>query len=371
MCGGKRLNGEGSWTSTDQPGNPPGGATFKGGLQVGGKDPTVERILALYRQHRTPDKGAYSQNADDRHAALWKRVLGADFDLSKLSRRQWDAFLRERRSGAIDARGEPVPMEDRRPVGDRVLEKDCAFLRAVCRWATEYRDEDDQFLLDDVPIRGLRIPKERNPLRPVATHDRVDSIRGVYRDVRMQVGRTLVESYLPEVFEIALGTGRRISAVCSLRIEDLDLERTERTPWGTIVWPEDTDKMGKCWRCPISGPVRDAIEAAQAKRARLGRVGEGPLFPSPKNLVKPVVNYDVSTWLRSAENKAGLEPQQGSLWHAYRRLWASSRKSLPDVDVAQAGGWDSLEALRKAYQCPDDETMLRVVTYETELREVR
>ena len=185
------------------------------------------------------------------------------------------------------------------------------------------------------------------------------------------MGGTLVESYLPEVFEIALGTGRRISAVCSLRIEDLDLERTERTPWGTIVWPEDTDKMGKCWRCPISGPVRDAIEAAQAKRARLGRVGEGPLFPSPKNLDKPVVNYDVSTWLRSAEKGAGLEPQQGSLWHAYRRLWASSRKSLPDVDVAQAGGWDSLEALRKAYQCPDDETMLRVVTHETELREVR
>ncbi len=55
-----------------------------------------------------------------------------------------------------------------------------------------------------VPIRGLRIPKEKNPSRPVATHDRVDLIRGVYRDVRMQVGGTLVESYLPEVFEIAL-----------------------------------------------------------------------------------------------------------------------------------------------------------------------
>jgi len=88
-------------------------------------------------------------------------------------------------------------------------------------------------------------------------------------------------------------------------------------------------------------------------------------------LDKPVAYYDAATWLRSAENKAGLEPQQGSLWHAYRRLWASSRKSLPDVDVAQAGGWDSLEALRKAYQCADDETMLRVVTHETELREVR
>ena len=325
----------------------------KGEAQVGGEAPTVERIFSLYRQHRTPDKGEYSQDADDRQAALWKRVLGGDFDLSKLSRRQWDAFLRVRRSGAIDARGEPVAMEDRRSVGERVLEKDCAFLRAVCRWAGEFRDEDDQLLLDRDPTRGLRIPKERNPMRPVATHDRVDLIREVYRDVRMLWGGTLVESYLPEVFEIAAGTGRRISAVCSLRVEDLEMERTDSAPWGTIVWPEDTDKMGKCWRCPISGQVRDAIEAAQAKRGRLGRVGNGPLFPSQKNLDKPVAYYEAATWLRSAESKAGLEPQEGSLWHAYRRLWASSRKNLPDVDVAQAGGWASLEALKQAYQRPD------------------
>jgi integrase len=46
-------------------------------------------------------------------------------------------------------------------------------------------------------------------------------------------------------FEIVVGTGRRISAVCSLRMEDLELDPTERTPWGAIVWPEDTDKMAK------------------------------------------------------------------------------------------------------------------------------
>ena len=34
-----------------------------------------------------------------------------------------------------------------------------------------------------------------------------------------------------------------------------------------------------------------------------------------------------------------------SLWHAYRRGWATSRKHLPDVDVAAAGGWKSTETL--------------------------
>ncbi len=46
-------------------------------------------------------------------------------------------------------------------------------------------------------------------------------------------------------------------------------------------------------------------------------------------------------------------------------------KNLPDVDVAQAGGWASLDALKMAYQQPDDQTMLEVVTHKAELREVR
>lgn len=38
--------------------------------------------------------------------------------------------------------------------------------------------------------------------------------------------------------------------------------------------------------------------------------------------------------------------------------------------VAEAGGWSSLEALKLAYQQPDDETMLQVVDHDAELRRV-
>lgn len=70
------------------------------------------------------------------------------------------------------------------------------------------------------------------------------------------------------------------------------------------------------------------------------RVGPGPLFPGPRNPDKPIRYELASRWLRMAEQKAGVEPHDGSLWHASRRLWASARKELPDadVDVAQAGG---------------------------------
>jgi hypothetical protein len=127
-------------------------------------------------------------------------------------------------------------------------------------------------------------------------------------------------------------------------------------------------QAGQALVCPISGKVREAIEAALTKRQA---VGPGWLFPSPKDETVPVRYQQASCWLVRAENLAGLEPLEGTLWHAYRRLWATARKGLPDVDVAQAGGWSSLDALKVAYQRPDSETVLRVVTHGFELREVR
>lgn len=345
----------------------------EGADDVGGEGSTVERVFSLYRRHRVPDKSEAVQAGDRRRMGRWRRRLGPDFDLSKLSRREWDRYRRKRASGAMDARGRDVPREeDHRPVGARTVEKDLRFLRSVCRWALDFRDEHGRMLLARDPTRGLEIPRERNPKRPIATHDRVDAIREHYRTPTMRLERggrrEKVESYLPELFEVVVGTGRRISAVCSLRFEDLDLDRTAETPHGAIVWPADTDKMGKRWRCPISARVREALDAAIRKRRR---VGPGPLFPSPGNPDEPVRYEEASAWLREAENLAGLEPLDGGLWHPFRRLWATSRKDLPDVDVAKAGGWASLQALQQAYQQPDDATMLRVVEHAAELRRVK
>ncbi len=76
-----------------------------------------------------------------------------------------------------------------------------------------------------------------------------------------------------------------------------------------------------------------------------------------------------SDWLERAERLAELPKLNGSLWHAYRRGWATSRKGLPDVDVAEAGGWSDLTSLKTAYQQPDTDTLYRVVSEATELRE--
>jgi hypothetical protein len=89
-------------------------------------------------------------------------------------------------------------------------------------------------------------------------------------------------------------------------------------------------------------------------------------FPSPADAI---TRHAADKWLRRAERLADLEPQKGTLWHAYRRKWATDRKHLPDVDVAAAGGWKGVESLKSAYQHADGATMFRVVSEAGQLRE--
>jgi hypothetical protein len=114
--------------------------------------------------------------------------------------------------------------------------------------------------------------------------------------------------------------------------------------------------------------VRTALDRINTERPG---VGGAYLFPSPRNARRPVSKDLVSGWLERAEALAELSKLDGSLWHAYRRKWATSRKGLPDVDVAMAGGWSDLTSLKTAYQQPDTETLYRVVSEPMKLREVR
>jgi hypothetical protein len=85
------------------------------------------------------------------------------------------------------------------------------------------------------------------------------------------------------------------------------------------------------------------------------------VFPSDSDVAVPVRSDVFSIWLRAAEKKANLTKLDGSLWHAYRRGWATSRKHLPTADVAAAGGWTDVATLIRCYQQADDDTMLRVM----------
>ena len=58
-------------------------------------------------------------------------------------------------------------------------------------------------------------------------------------------------------------------------------------------------------------------------------------------------------------------PKYGATW------LAGAISTVDPLDVAEAGGWKTLETLNTAYQQADAETMLRVVLEPVKLREAR
>ena len=299
---------------------------------------------------------------------MWLRVLGSDLDPHDVALRDWERFIDARASGMIDARGRrPKGDAKPRPVRARTVEADCKWLRWVFNWASKWRMPEGHYLMRENPVRGFDAPHEENPRRPVATQDRYEAIRAVSDQVEMEARwtdqRKAQRSYLSELLDIVNGTGRRISAVCALRYRDLLLDEG---PHGAIRWPAETDKTNRETVVPIGPAVRAALD--RIRKDRPG-IGAAPLFPSPEDREQPMTRHLADKWLRAGEKLAGVEPHKGSLWHAYRRKWATERKHLPDVDVAAAGGWKSTKALKDSYQQADPETMLNVVLGGGELRE--
>lgn len=152
---------------------------------------------------------------------------------------------------------------------------------------------------------------------------------------------------------LAEATGRRLGAIRQLRWDDVDLNRS------TIRWRAETDKKGKEWVIPIPASLAEELKTF---RLKMGGGFGGLIFPSAFNSTKPVTRDSFGHLLAAAERKAKLPKLDGSLWHAYRRAWATTRKGLPVVDVAAAGGWSDIGTLMKCYQQADDVTLLEVMS---------
>lgn len=332
------------------------GAKLARGVQaIEGGRARVRDVFAAYERYRRPNANAR------RSLTMWARFLGASSDVAKIDLGQWDDFIRYRTSGAINASGVHVEFEDREPVRVITVVQDLKHLRSVLRWATRWRVEGGAYLLKENPVRGYPVPKAGKPRRSVATMARYERLRAEAGELQMRVQwnvRAVQQpSYLPELLDIVVGTGRRISAVLQLRYENLKSDG----PYGSIRWPGDTDKMGQAWDAPVNPTVRAALDRVLRERPGIGRAF---LFPAPSNLSKPLCRGTADLWLARAEALAGLEPLEHGRWHPYRRMWATERKHLPAQDVAQAGGWSSIETMQTCYQHADAETLLEVVCFD-------
>jgi len=214
-------------------------------------------------------------------------------------------------------------------------------------------------LLDRNPLAGVRLPaRGSNPRRPVATLERFTATREAIALLRAEA-ETESDRVKWLKLELALvlahATGRRLGSVRQLAWPDVDLAANK------IIWRAEHDKKKREWKVPIPAALREELWSF---RVRLGGAFGGLLFPSDTDRSQPIRRDVFAKWLQQAERKAGLPKLGGSLWHAYRRGWATSRKGLPTVDVAAAGGWSDVGTLLRCYQQPDDATMLAVMSHE-------
>jgi integrase len=261
-------------------------------------------------------------------------------------------------------------VKGRKPVRvrDATVNADFRWLASCFNLAVDH-DVNGAPLLSKNRLRRLKLPKEKNPRRPVASHERFTRTLE-HTNAIDELGR------LTCVLNLARYTGRRIDAILHLRVSDVLLTRerlhetlagmgrderlVDHMPFGAIRWRAEHDKMGFDELAPIGPDTRRALDDyLRANR----RVGDAVLVPAPENDAAFLGRRLATRWLLKAEKLAKLPKLDQGCWHPYRRLWAVERKDLPDVDTAAAGGWRDTRALKLSYQQADPATMLRVVLH--------
>ena len=297
---------------------------------------------------------AYRDNADTTRADKIARAellllaFGKDMPVEMLTLADVERYGETRRRGTGWPDGRTT-----HPVRPRSVAADLQLLRTMIRWATTVRLPDRSWLLPENPLRGLTLPSEPNPQRPVATFDRFVVVRDAVRELAAEASDAL--RYRWQRLELALvlveATGRRIGSIAALRWEDVQQDPP------AIRWRAEHDKKRRDAVIPIPNELLGEIRRL---RAQLGAFADSYIFADRKG---GHWSTDVlAQLLRQAEVTANVPKLRGGAWHPYRRKWATERKALPIADVKEAGGWKDTATLITCYQQPDEHTLLAVVS---------
>ena len=305
-------------------------ASFVPPERRGGEKPgplTLEVIFGLYAAEVTPTKSPQSRAYDRAAMRMFLAFFGTDRIPGTLSKRDWDRFILERRSGRVGPSG--------RPVGDRTVERDLKLLLAVLNWAAKSRDEEGNRLVESNPFRGLRTPAEKNPARVILTEAEYKALLRVSSAVDWRFRVALV---------LAHETGHRIGAIRQLRWSDIDLEGE------VVLWRREHEKTGHEHRTPLTPAAVDVL--TEARRRNPG-IGDVPLLPAPMDPSRSVSHPQAGAWWKKAERLAGLKPARGRGWHSLRRKFASDLMDQPLKVLCELGGWKTAQTVLQCYQQAD------------------
>ena len=296
---------------------------------------TLKTLFDIYGEEVTPTKAERSWKYDQAAMKMFLRFFGQHRKAATLSQRDWDRFIRARRAGTTGG--------NRQPAGARTIQRDLKFLLAVLNWAARSRDEEGRLLLESNPLRGLKAPSEKNPLRVILTQAEYEALLRVADEVDWRYRVALV---------LAHETGHRIGAICQLRWSDIDLDTN------SIRWRGEHEKTGYEHRTPITSMAQAVL--VEARRRNPG-IGDAPVMPAPKEPSVCMTRWLASSWWKRAEELAGLDPKRGRGWHSLRRKFASDLMDLPLKVLCDLGGWKTAQTVLQCYQRPDEDRLRKAL----------
>ena len=304
------------------------------------------------------DNKESSRKDSEARARVLLGYFGAEFRVDDFSRDRQRAYERARQAGGIVTTKGDLTGKTRA----RSAESDTALLHAMLQWATTVRLPNGPFLLERNPLLGVKRIHEKNKKQPVATWERYEATVAAMQKLRAESESDedkLRWARMEFALVLAERTGKRLGSIRQLRWEDFCFDRQ------VVVWRAEADKKGYSWQVPMPN---DFFEIVKSYRREIGAVA-GFVFAAPNSCDGIMDRHLFNKWLRFAEKKAKLPKLDGSLWHAYRRKWASERKHLPLKDVAAAGGWKDVSTLLEVYQQSDAKSVLAVTSVTLKLRE--
>lgn len=315
---------------------------------------TLRTLFDMYEREVTPHKGKSARGHDRRTLQLLLTAFGAERRAETLNVRDWQSYIRKRMSGELaseykrDRKGKVVLV----PVRARTVEQDLKLLLAVLNWAERSRDDvHGRYLLERNPLRGLKLPKEESPRRPMFTREQCIALRQAAAKHSPAAERFVM---------LAWYTGHRSNSIRQLRWSDIDLDA------GTIRWRGSNDKIRYEHRNPMH---RDLIAFLKQDRARTKAIGDAWLFPmqrkprtqtgDPASL--PMPRDTVMKLWNVLGQAASIPRRQGYGWHSFRRAFAHALRDAPLREQKDLGGWKSERTVVMVYLQPDEQAQRKAL----------
>lgn len=312
-------------------------------------------VFARYEREESRFKAQPGEDA--RRIDVWNAFFETErvHDARMIAPAHIRRFERLRRAGKIKVKDREL----RANPSETTIGADIIFLHTVLNWATTAQEGEGRLLVSN-PIVGYQIPKTKNPLRPVATFDRF--VR-VYRQTDKVDAQKLFRSFFAL---IGNELDWRVSAVCAIRISEIDFNSYPDAPAGRLYKNPLVDKENVGGWIPLTPRARRALQRAVRRR---GAIGDVYLFESPKRPGQPWRRQHARDLLERAETLAQVGHVEGGDFHPYRRKWSTERKHHAWADIAAVSGRKDRDTFEKSYTAADAAGMLAVVNEPRRLRE--